>query len=157
VEIGDTMDRTITYIGEGYVNEGDVEEVFILQVEEDQTLIELTATVIWTDEPDIQRIRTYRNSPEEVGICAEEDGVFREFITGTNNWGSPGTAVLYHQDVGTTMEPGKGPRIILVSVEMIYAGDYYPQAGAGESDKIDDIGNDFFCNVTYKITTPIYS
>jgi hypothetical protein len=155
VEIGDSVDRTITYIDEGYVNEGEREEAFILQIEEDQTLIDMTITVIWIDEPDIQMIRNYRNSPEEVGIHLEEEGSFQELSVGTNNWGSPGTAILHHQDVGTTMEPGKGPRIIVISVEMIHSGDYYPAVGGGESDKIEDNGNDFFCNVTYKITTPI--
>ena len=68
MEISGTVEKTITFLDQVYVYEGDVSEIYTVNIEEGQALIEITVIVTWIDEPDIQRVRNYRNSPEEIGL-----------------------------------------------------------------------------------------
>lgn len=150
-----TEDKSVTLHEERYLGDGETSHILSFTIPKEDKLVEIYATATWMDEPDIQRVREYENYPEKVALRVEEEGGFSKVNVGQNFWGSPGVVVVYHADNGE-LDKIDRERKIDVFFELLEAEDYYPKLNSGgDTDKIEDPGNDFAINITYSYRAPV--
>ena len=139
----------------GYVEEGDIVDVINLEINSTDYLTNLTVTVSWTDEPDNNdNLRTYENWPDLFQVWITDNEGITQTGEGSNQEGEEGQVVVEFPFHYFDKPRIQGPINITISVEIIEAGDYYPDPGLSLS-VIEDTGNDFTCTVDYSTLTLI--
>jgi len=146
--IEDNNDVTMEIHEDGYVNEGEFSRAAMINIEENQRLISMFVEVKWMDEPDIERVRTFQNSPDEFQIWLEDDG-WLETRSGNNEIGGEGLVYVEFPLEYFSSSERIGPLNITVDVEIMYSGDFHAFPWIGGVNTIEDVGNSYSCYINY--------
>lgn len=133
----------------GELTQGGTETVTI--VSEDRAIMNISAVLTWSDEPDQRRIRVYQNQPDTFSISiTDPNGNVTDTGSASNSRGGEGRVEL---QVSMTQEEaaslvGTGNWTIDVTLDSV--GDYEARLGVGLWPITPtDSGNDF--SLTYEI------
>jgi membrane protease YdiL (CAAX protease family) len=144
---------TDTLSDSGYMDEGTSVELNMTS-EPDKYIQEVIVEVTWTDEDDMQRLRTYENNPDAFSITITGLGQGARG-QGENTHGSPGSASAnltfsFDQINIGIVEVGENYNVI-VDISMDMAGDYFTRFGALG---FQDPGNDYSYQIDITYLTP---
>jgi len=142
VDLSSYVPDVETRDGDGYLSEGGIENI-ILVSEAERYLQEVTVTVTWTDEDDIQRIRTFENQPDTFSV-----GVFGYNATeedrGANPQGGEGSisASISHtnEEISEIIIEQEGNYTADIFIFLEQVGNYHAGTGPGVVG-YDDTGN----------------
>lgn len=104
----------------------------------------LTATLTWTDEPDIQRLRLYENQPDTFSLTVSVLNV-SAFDSGSNAMGQDGS-IMAGVDVTREEILANDDMVFTVTVSLDNCGMYSPRLGPGMIG-LTDTGNDYDLSV----------
>jgi membrane protease YdiL (CAAX protease family) len=129
-----------------YLDEG-MSEMISLRSEEDKLIMEITITLTWTDEDDIQRVRTWENNPDTFAVtitCLNQTAT----AEASNVHGQQGTVTttltLAESDISPLYDEGSTYEAT-IEITMVEAGNLLTTGLIGYTDA----GNDY----TYEIIT----
>lgn len=131
--------KTIT--GSGLLGEGESESITITS-ELDKYAKEIKVTVTWTDDPDIQYLRTYENDPDTFSVEVGGQNITEE-STGSNPHGGEGSITveisLTLQDLSEILANGTEKFDFTIQITLDDAGDYWSTSGVwGFTDDEND-------------------
>ncbi|MCK5773694.1 MAG: CPBP family intramembrane metalloprotease [Thermoplasmata archaeon] len=154
-DLGSMVDMTSTLSETGSLLEGETYSIPITS-EEGQLLKGVSATLTWTDEPDIRRIRVYENTPDTFSLAISGPNATQEVI-GANPDGAEGSitnALEFSPDEIEGMISTSGENYtISIDIKMVDAGMYLPRAGVGAIG-LTDTGNAWSCTIELIWLTP---
>jgi len=139
----------------GYGNEGEYVDVFELAVGSGEELTQFFVDLTWMDEPDKQEIRTMRNRPDTLQMIIDDQEGVSISRQSVNEHGEEGRLTVGYPFEHTDSSILLGPVEVLVQVEVVDAGDYYPSPGLN-INSIEDPGNDFHCVISYTLVNSSY-
>ena len=142
VDLSSYVPDVETRDGDGYLSEGGVENI-VLVSEAERYLQEISITVTWTDEDDIQRIRTYENQPDTFSL-----GVFGYNATGEDRGPNPQSgegsisASISHtnEEISEIIFEQEGNYTVDIFIFLEEVGNFHAGTGAGVIG-FDDTGN----------------
>jgi len=141
-ELEDMVEFYDSETGSGSLEEG-MGLIIPFTSEPDNYIKGITVTVTWTDEPDIQRVRTYENQPDSF-IIMIMGANFSVSEQGSNPHGGEGsiTAELSFstEEVSQIIESNGENYEFMVQILLDDAGNYRPSVGV---IGYEDTGNDF--------------
>ena len=161
---GETVDLS-SYIsteeiqnGDGYLSERGV-DIITLVSEENRYIRAVTVTVTWTDEDDIQRIRTYENDPDTFSVnVLGPNATAGE--TGSNPKGGEGSisasVSLTNEEISDIILEEEGNYTVEVLIVLDEVGNYFAGTGARRVG-FNDAGNayEYEMEIVWLVPEPV--
>lgn len=141
-EIRGYLERKETISASGELNERSSHDVTI-DANDLKVIRKVDVSLIWTDEPDIRRIRVYENQPDTFNAkILDPTGKTLADMTSENTIGSSGTISISIDLDDATMIDYKGVGPFSIQVTLVDAGDYEPRLGLNLMS-INDNSNEY--------------
>ena len=154
-DLGSMVDMTSTLSETGSLLEGETYTIPLIS-EEGQLLKGVSATLTWTDEPDIRRIRVYENTPDTFSLAINGPNETQE-VSGANPDGAEGSITasvdFSPEEIEQMISTSGENYTISIDIKMVEAGMYLPRAGIGAIG-LNDVGNSWSCTIELIWLTP---
>jgi len=139
VDLSSYVPMEVTQNGHGYLIEGGIDNI-ILVSETERHIQAVTVTVTWTDEDDVQRLRTFENQPDTFSV-----NVFGPNVTagdtGANPRGGEGSISasisLTNEEISDLIVEEEGNYTVDIVIVLDTVGDFEPRTGMGAVGFID--------------------
>ncbi len=144
------IEKILYMEGEEYIEEDQTKEILSIFMKESTVLIEFTVRATWQDEDDISNRRSYTNEPDTVQVYMDDKMGYHESGYGENSQGQEGEIIVNYPMDDFENKRLEGARSIVISAEIMFAGDQQPDIGTSFGS-IEDRGNIVHCNCTWKV------
>ena len=149
VDLGRLVASEEIEIGSGDLNEGEFDSIAFTS-ETDKYIREVTVTVTWTDEDDIQRARLYENQPDTFSVSIDGPNA-SDTDSGANPRGGEGrisASISFSDEEISNIISQEGMNYTAeVLIKMETAGNYEARAGLGRLQLVDN-GNRYDYEIT---------
>jgi hypothetical protein len=146
--LGDTIEGSEE--GTGYLDEGDSEILFELELEKDQYLTHMMCVLNWRDEDPEGVARRYINEPDTFTLRITDGEYVSVLGTAENIYQGDGViCVVFPSNVADNQTTTR-PMVISIILTLINSGDQYPMNHVTESTKIEDTGNAYVWRLEYE-------
>lgn len=138
------IEETENTTGVGTLAEGETKYVNI-EPKEGRVIKSVELTLTWTDEPDIQRVRTFENTPDTFSVALAGLNATAD-AQGSNKHGEPGNVTVSldipEEQLSQALEDNDGMFNVSAAITLDNAGDYEASTGLGMIQIADD-SNDY--------------
>ncbi len=144
VDLEDLVESTEALSGSGYLEEG-LSEIIMISSELDKYIKEVSVTVTWTDDADIDF--RYENQPDTFSVMISGLGNSTPISDAPNAHGSSGSVsaeiTFEIEDISDALAMDEEDYIVFVEITMVEAGDQEKISGLPGLAQTEDSGNQF--------------